>query len=173
MLVPPAPLGKHHEVAEFNSGADELDRWLRDFGWVNHRSGNCRVFVAARGDRVVGYYGLATAGVDRADVPPELTRGGVPSAVPCLLLARLAVDESERNRKMGRGLLVDAVKRAIRVADDVGVRTLLIHARDESAKNFYIHHAEFVPSPTDGLHLFLSMKDAKAAFATSTIFHTS
>lgn len=164
MLTPPAPLEKRHEISEFRSGADELDRWLRDYGWVNHRSGNCRVFVAARGDRVVGYYGLATSGADRADIPEELARGGVPSSVPCLLLARLAVDESEHNRKLGRGLLVDAIRRAIRVSEDVGVRVLLIHALNESALNFYMHHAEFVPSPTDELHLFLSLQQARATF---------
>ncbi len=162
MITPPMPLEKRHEVAEFRSGADELDTWLREYGWTNHKSGNCRVFVAARGDRVVGYYGLATSGADKVEMPAELLRGGVPNPVPCLLLARLAVDESERNRKLGRALLVDAIRRAIRVSDDVGVRALLIHARDESAASFYMHHAEFVPSPTDELHLFLSLKQARA-----------
>lgn len=166
MLTPPMPLEKRHEVAEFNSGANELDTWLREYGWTTHKSGNCRVFVAALEDRVVGYYGLATSGFEKDEMPSDLIRSGVPDPFPCLLLARLAVDESERNRKLGRGLLVDAIRRAIRVSEDVGVRALLLHARDESAANFYMHHAEFVPSPTDELHLFLSLKQARAIFAS-------
>jgi GNAT superfamily N-acetyltransferase len=160
-LRPPAPLEKVHITADFNSGADELDEWLREFAWVNHRSGNARVFVATRADRVVGYYALATAGVEKGGTPDQLTKGGVPAQVPCLLLARLAVDVTEQNRKVGRGLLVDAIRRAVRVSEDVGVRALLIHARDDEARSFYEHHGEFVPSPTDPCHLVLHLKHAR------------
>ena len=47
--------------------------------------------------------------------PDELKKGGVPGQIPCLLFARLAVDRAEGNRGMGRGLLVDAIRRAVRV----------------------------------------------------------
>ena len=161
-LEPPAPLEKTHVTDDFTSGADELDEWLKDYAWVNHRSGNARVFVATRGNRVVGYYALATTGVEKAEAPDQITKGGVPRQIPCLLLARLAVDVSEQNRKVGKGLLVDAIRRAIRVSEDVGVRALLIHARDEQARSFYEHQGEFVQSPTDPLHLFLHLKHAGA-----------
>jgi GNAT superfamily N-acetyltransferase len=157
----PEPLEKRHLTNEFESGAPELDDWLRNFGWVNHRSGNARVFVASRGDRVVGYYALATGGAEKAEAPGELTKGGVLAQMPCLLLARLAVDRSENNRGLGKGLLVDAIRRAVRVSEEVGVRALLIHARDDEARAFYLHQAEFLPSPTDPLHLFLSLKQAR------------
>jgi len=157
-LEPPASLEKHHVTSDFHSGADELDEWLRDFAWVNHRSGNARVFVAARASRVVGYYALATAGVEKTEAPEQLTKGGVPAQMPCLLLARLAVDTSEQNRKVGKGLLVDAIRRAVLVSEDVEVRALLIHARDDEARSFYEHQAEFVQSTTDPLHLFLHLK---------------
>ncbi len=161
-LHAPAPLAKHHDVTGFRSGADELDEWLRDFAWVNHRSGNSRVFVATRGDRhVVGYYALAVAGVEKAEAPARITKGGVPEQVPCLLLARLAVDVTERNRGLGKGLLVDAIWRAVRVSEEVGTRALLIHARDDEARAVYKHLGEFIQSPTDPLHLFLHLKHAR------------
>lgn len=160
-LQHPTPLDKHHDTSGFCSGADELDSWLRDFAWVNHRSGNSRVFVTTRADRVVGYYALATTGVEKQLAPTQLTKGGAPAQIPCLLLARLAVDNSEQNRGIGRGLLVDAIRRSLRVSEDVGVRALLIHARDEQAQRFYEHLGEFVQSPTDPLHLFLHLKHAR------------
>jgi len=165
-LEPPVPLDKHHNTSEFHSGAEELDSWLHDYAWVNHRSGNARVFVATRADRVVGYYALATAGVEKMAVPDQLTKGGVPAQIPCLLLARLAVDTREKNRGVGRGLLVDAIRRAVRVSGDAGVRALLIHARDEEARRFYQHLGEFVQSPTDPLHLFLHLKYAAQLLPT-------
>ena len=151
---------KRHHTAEFDSGAEELDSRLRECAWVNHKSGYARVFVATRGDRVVGYYALATAGVEKVQVPEELKRGGVPQQVPCLLLARLAVDRSEGNRGIGKGLLVDAIRRAVCASEDA-VRALLIHARNDEARRFYEHLGEFVQSPTDPLYLFLHLKQAK------------
>jgi hypothetical protein len=160
-LSAPVPLEASHETEEFESGAEELDEWLCQWALVNHRSGNARVFVAARGRRVVGYYALATGGVERDKVPEDIKKGGVPEQVPCLLLARLAVDRSEQDTGMGRALLVDALRRAVRVSTEIGVRAMLIHARDDVARSFYLHHAEFSPSPTDPLHLFLNMKHVR------------
>lgn len=128
---------------------------------MNHASGNARVFVAERGDRVVGYYAIAMAGAEKQTVPEGLKKGGVPTQVPCVLLARLAVDSSEHNRGLGRGLLADAIRRVARLSEEVGVRALLIHASDDNARSFYCHLAEFVDSPTDPLHLFLSLKQAR------------
>jgi GNAT superfamily N-acetyltransferase len=160
-LAAPVPLDSSHETDGFESGADELDEWLKRWAFVNHRSGNARVFVATRGRRVVGYYALATGGVERARVPEKIKKGGVPEHVPCLLLARLAVDHREQAKGMGRALLVDALRRAVRVSAEIGVRAMLIHARDETARAFYLRHAEFVASPTDELHLFLNMKHVR------------
>lgn len=143
----------------FRSGVDELDEWLVKYGWANHAAGNARVFVACRDKRVVGYYTLSTAGVAQAEVPADLLKGGAPREVPCLLLGRLAVDAPERGRHLGKSLLVDALRRTVRISNDVGVRALLIHARDEEARRWYLHQARsFQDSPTDPLHLFLPIK---------------
>jgi hypothetical protein len=58
-------------------------------------------------------------------------------------------------------LLRDALIRVASAADEVGIRALLIHAKDERAREFYMRCAEFEPSPTDPLHLFLLMKDLR------------
>ena len=60
-------------------------------------------------------------------------------------------------------LLRDALIRIDRAADEIGVRALLVHAKDEGARAFYLRAAEFEPSPTDPLHLFLLMKDLRRA----------
>jgi len=119
------------------------------------------VYVVARSSRVVGYFALATAGVEKNNVPDQLKRGGVPAQIPCILLARLAVDVSERNRKIGKGMLKEAIRVSLQVADAIGVKALLIHARDEKARSFYEHQGEFIQSPTDPLHLFMNLKHAR------------
>lgn len=164
-LQPPRKLQASDAVEGFTSGADELDDWLVRFAYQNQRAGNATTYVAVRDGQVIGYYALAMAGVEKKDAPERVRKGGVPQQVPCLLLARLAVDLSEQGAGIGRGLLVAALRRAVAISDEVGVRALLVHARDEVARDFYVRHAEFRSSPTDDLHLFLLLKDVRRAIS--------
>jgi GNAT superfamily N-acetyltransferase len=108
--------------------------------------------------RVVGYYAIAVANVTSESAPVAVARGA-PRQVPCLLLARLAVDRSMQSFGLGRGLLVDTLRRTVGLADSVGIRALLVHARDDAARQFYLAQAEFLESPSDPLHLLLPVKD--------------
>lgn len=82
--------------------------------------------------------------------------------VPVVLLARLAVDLSVQGHGLGAFLLADAMSRSLAAAESIGVRALLVHAKDESARAFYMRFG-FVASPTDPLHLLLLMKDLRAS----------
>ncbi len=78
-----------------------------------------------------------------------------------MILARLAVDREHQRIGLGKALLKDALKRTAQAADIAGIRALLVHAKDEEARKWYLQW-EFEPSPTDPMHLFLLMKDLKA-----------
>lgn len=142
----------------FDSGAPELDEWLARYSWQNQRANNSVTYVSMLDGRVVGYYAIAVANVTSESAPVAVARGA-PRQVPCLLLARLAVDEVMQGLGLGRGLLVDALRRTVSLADAVGIRTLLVHARDDAARQFYLAQAEFLESPSDPLHLLLPVKD--------------
>jgi GNAT superfamily N-acetyltransferase len=77
-----------------------------------------------------------------------------------MLLARLAVDRIWRGQGVGKALLRDAIERTLQAADIAGIRALAAHAKDEEARRFY-EHFDFVPSPTDPLHLFVLLKDVR------------
>ena len=62
---------------------------------------------------------------------------------------------------LGKALLKDALLRTAQAADIAGIRALLVHAKDEPARLWYLNW-EFEPSPSDPFHLFLLMKDIKA-----------
>jgi GNAT superfamily N-acetyltransferase len=78
-----------------------------------------------------------------------------------MLLARLAVDKNHQGIGLGKALLKDAILRTAQVADIAGIRSLLVHAKDENARKWY-ESWEFEPSPTDPYHLFLMIKDLKS-----------
>ena len=78
-----------------------------------------------------------------------------------MILARLAVDFQHQGAGLGKALLKDALLRTEQAADIAGIRALLVHAKDEPARQWYLHW-EFEPSPSDPLHLFLLLKDIKS-----------
>lgn len=148
----------------FESGAAELDDWFRRFAYENQQANNATTYVAFDGEKIAGYYSLAVAGVDRADAPAALIKGGVPASIPCILLARLAVSLAYQGQGVGWGLLQDALSRTAVISESVGARALLINARDETAKAFYEHHIECHPSPASELQLMVPMKAIRRAF---------
>ena len=79
-----------------------------------------------------------------------------------ILLARLAVDLSEKGLGLDKSLLYDALTRIEEAADIVGVRAVLVHAIDEQARRFY-EHFHFDRSPVDPFQLMLLMKDIRKA----------
>ena len=148
-------------VDDFSCGQPDLDDWLKRFALINQRADMVTVFVTLLEQKVVGYYALATGGVDKSDAPSRIIKGVPAHPVPVIILARLAVDSSTQKTGLGRALLRDSLIRVAAAANEIGIRALLIHAKDEGARDFYMKCAEFEPSPTDPLHLFLLMKDLR------------
>ena len=112
---------------------------------------------------VVGFYSLSAGGVDPAVAPSRVLRGVAKHSVPVVVLTRLAVSLAHQDRGVGVGLLHDALHRVHAAAEQIGVRALLLHAKDDDARNFYLRHAEFEPSPIDDRQLFLLIKDLRRA----------
>lgn len=161
-LGAPRPLHDTDILANFDCGEDSLNSYLIKRALFNHVEGGSRCFVSCRAGKVVGYYALTTATVARAQVPGRVKRN-MPEPVPAVLLSRLAVDRKEQGTGLGAALLRDAILRTATIAEQVGVRVLLVHALNVQARDFY-RHFDFEPSLTDPLHLFLLLKDLRAAF---------
>lgn len=158
----PESIGSHHRVAAFDCGEEPLNAYLRKFALANHQAGDARTFVA--GDRVhtvLGYYTLTASQVAHENASERLVKGAARHPVPVALLARLAVDRTAQGRRLGQSLLLDAIRRVLEVAEAVGIRALLVHAKHERAVEFYRKHAGFEPLPGDPLALFLLLKDAR------------
>ena len=155
------PLTAGHDRSDFDCGTPELTDWLKRFALTTQQGEAARVYVAHRDNHVLGYYALATGGVTKADAPTRVGAGLGGYHVPVLLLARLAVDTREQRRGLGSALLKDALLRVARIADEVGVRALMVNAQDEAALAFY-ERFDFRPSPVDRLQLFLLTKDLRA-----------
>jgi GNAT superfamily N-acetyltransferase len=160
---PPGPLEKHHRLDDFHCGEPALDEWLKRYAQPAQASETARVFVTtlANTATVVGYYALAAAHVAPSNATARALKGQPPGRpVPAILLARLAVDERHQRSGVGRSLLQDALLRCAQAAETIGARVLLVHAKHDAARDWYLKYG-FEPSPTDPLHLQLLMKDIR------------
>ena len=153
-LSAPLPLSAEHALGAFECGEASLDDWLKRRALANQLSAATRTFVVLDENRfVVGYYALAAGAVAREGATGAVRRN-MPQPIPVLVLGRLAVARRARGRKLGAALLQDAVLRAMSVAENAGVRALLVHALDERAKAFYEHYG-FQQSRLDPMTLML------------------
>lgn len=155
-------LSKTHELIGFDCGKSSLNAWLRRYARQNQAADTAQTYVVHRANRVVGYFSLAYGNVLREETPERIAKGLARHPVPVILLARLAVDQREAGRGLGKALLKEALLRAESAADIAGARALLVHAIDKKAQTFYEHFG-FERSPVDELTLMLLMKDLRAA----------
>jgi GNAT superfamily N-acetyltransferase len=127
-----------------------------------HRCGNCPDLRDDSCGRTLRDWLLfpAAGSVEKVSLPERVAKGVPNYPVPVVLLARLAVDHSFQGRGIGKGLLRDALRRALFAADVIGIRAVFVHAKDPEASSFYARFG-FAPSPTDALHLLLLVKDLK------------
>jgi GNAT superfamily N-acetyltransferase len=153
------PLAKGHDRAAFSCGHASLDDFLKKYAsqYARRKLGTTYVAVAVEQPRVLGYYTLAPSHFEFANAPAELLKGLPRHPVPSLLLARLAVDQSERGKGLGRFLLLDAFARCLRVAREVAFRAIEVEASDDQAAAFYAKYG-FLPFPGDPHHLALPLE---------------
>ena len=148
----------------FSCGHAELDEWFTKYALINQNSGMVTVFTSEIDGEIAAFYALSAGQVNHRSAPVRVTKAIPKHPIPVVILSRFAVDKKYQRMGLGRAMLRDLLIRISNLAsDEIGVRALLIHAKDENARAFYMAQAEFEPSPTDSMHLYLLMKDLRRA----------
>lgn len=152
----PLPLNPDHVTLGFSCGEVSLDHWLQKRALSNQFGGASRTYVSVdQAQKVIGYYALAAGAVSHQIATSRIKRN-MPDPVPVLILGRLAVDIRAQGMKLGAALLQDAVRRTMQVSQEIGVRALLVHALNDSAKQFYSRFG-FMPSPVHPMTMLLEL----------------
>jgi GNAT superfamily N-acetyltransferase len=122
-----------------------------------------RTYVVCKGKRVVGYFCISAGAVQRAATPGKMRRNA-PDTIPVSVIGRLAVSRDYAGKGLGADLLSDALRRIAVASQSIGIGAVLVHAKDDAAKRFYLRCAEFIPYPEDSRTLFLPIETVVAAF---------
>jgi predicted N-acetyltransferase YhbS len=159
----PCPISTTYDVTSFDCGDATLNDWLQRRAIKNESKGASRTFVVCEDNSVIGYYALAVGAITREDTSGKVRRN-MPDPVPVMVLGRLAVDANWQGKRIGIGMLKDAIQRTIIVAEQAGIRALLVHALSDKARSFYQHWG-FQESPTNDMSLMITLDEARNAVA--------
>lgn len=142
--MPPtiAALGQHDRAA-FSCGSEPLDRYLKQQATQDLRNRIAAVFVLCQPESstILGYYTLSASVVIPTELDPDL-RKRLPrySALPAVLLGRLAVDRRQQGKGLGKLLLFDALQRSLQYHTQIGAMAVTVDAKDDEARSFYEHY---------------------------------
>lgn len=160
------PLQPHHDRKGFSSGADELDRYLRQQAGQDARRHVAAPFVLLdpTNGQVAGYYTLSAFAVAPTELPPDLAKK-LPRypLVPTHLLGRLAVATAFQGRGYGEFLLIDALHRTLKHVGEVATIGVVVEARDDRALAFYEHFG-FLAFPNHPQRLLMPIETIARLF---------
>jgi GNAT superfamily N-acetyltransferase len=159
------PLGKQHDRTSFDCGVEPLNRYIREQASQDAKKKVAAAFVLTeRASTVIGYYTLSSTGIDIGTLPESISKK-LPRypVMPATLLGRLAVDKHYRGKGYGELLLLDAMKRSLLNTEQIGSAAIIVDAKGEVAKRFYLHF-QFIPLASHMKRLFLPMAIIKDYF---------
>ena len=165
IISAPVKLTNKHLLDNFDCGINQLNTYLTRFALQNQYANAAITFVVCEKNSVIGYYSLAVGSVEHELASLRIKKGLAHHPIPIMILARLAVDLNYQKKGIGKGLLKDAIFRTLQASQHAGIRAILVHAKNQKARNFY-EQFDFEPSPIDPLKLMLLLKDAKKAIST-------
>lgn len=161
-LAAPVLITGEHDVSDFDCGEPALNNWLRHRALRNEGRFS-RTYVVCTGNKVAAYFCISTGAVARSDAPKTLQRNA-PETIPVAIIGRLAVSREHAGRGLGADILSDALRRIAVTSQSIGMRAVLVHAKDDNAKAFYMACAEFIEYPAESRTLFLPIETLIGAF---------
>ncbi len=105
-----------------------------------------------------------SAGAVGREAAPGKVRRNAPDAIPVAVIGRLAVSKAYAGRGLGADMLADALRRISAASEAIGIGAVLVQAKDEEARRFYMACAEWIGYPADSRTLFLPIETVVAGF---------
>jgi GNAT superfamily N-acetyltransferase len=150
-------LTSEHDLSKFDCGVEPMNTWLWNSAMRGQVQGTGRTFVwcpdspwpGVEPDEVVAYFTLAAHMIHQDDLAGAIARGrlrSLPSQIPAIMLARLALDRRLQGRGYGGALLASALERCVHAGRIAAAVYVVVDAIDDSALRFY-QKRYFMPVP--------------------------
>lgn len=151
--------GTVHDCAHFDCGVRAFDDSLVRFATQHRRRGVSQTYVLvdpAEPAAVLGYYTLSAAQLDVAQISEVDRKRLSRFPIPCFRMGRLACRKDQQGKGIGRLLIGCAVERCLKAREQVASYALIVDAKDDRAKEFYLHYG-FIPCLDEARTLYLPL----------------
>lgn len=160
------PLSSDYDRSDFTCGENGLNDYLHKYARQDQKRKEAAVFICIQDGVIAGYYTLSALQVNASDFPYGLVKKLRLSSYPqkpATLLGRLAVDTRFQQQKLGKHLLLDAMKRSYYQSTQIGSIAVVVDALNNNAAAFYRKFG-FAPFPEHPNRLVIPMKTLSSLF---------
>ena len=157
-------LSRGHDRQGFRCGERDLDDYLKRTARQHNDKGISRTFVLVDSEEpsdILGFFTLSSCEVVTAALPPQFAKK-YPTRAPAAKLARLAVATDRQRQGLGGLMMVDAMRRTLAVAENIGITGFFVGAKNQGAREYYEQFG-LVDLPDHLLALFLPLATLAAA----------
>jgi GNAT superfamily N-acetyltransferase len=136
-------LNPRHSVAkkQFQSGNLALDTYLQQYALQDQKrlQSVCFVLENKKG-QLLGFYTLSASAIDTnlLDRQTLSILDAKYQQIPAILIGRFAIDQKFQRKGLGKLLLMDALKRCTKQAEEMGACAVFVDPKDQVAKHFYL-----------------------------------
>lgn len=136
-------LSTRHSAAKklFKSGTQSLDTYLQQYALQDQKKlqSVCFVFENKQG-QLLGFYTLSASAIDTnlLDRQTLSILNAKYQQIPAILIGRFAIDQTFQHQGFGKLLLMDALRRCTKQAEEMGACAVFVDPIDESAHSFYL-----------------------------------
>jgi predicted GNAT family N-acyltransferase len=141
---------KLYDRTKFDCGSSELNDYLKTkISKDVERRANVPLYAINSKNEVIGFYTLSSGSVQFQNFPEKLKNKIAPYPVSIARIGRLAVDVSMKGKGLGKELLFHALDRIEDVSKSIGIRAVIVDAKDKKAEDFYLKYGfEFLQNTT-------------------------
>jgi len=160
------PVSRSHNRQGFDCGHRDLNNYLRNIAHQHSEKGMSCTFVMVddgNPSEILGFFTLASCEIFVKKLPRKYAKK-YPTRAPAAKLARLAVAEHMQRKGLGAQMILNAMDRALRVSDHLGIIGFFVDAKDAEAATYYKQFG-FIPLPDNPLELFLPLTTIRQAFS--------
>lgn len=150
-------------LISFSCGVKELDVYFKKYALNNENNGYGKTFVLEDNEVILGFFTLCTASIKFDEYPVNSSSKMPKYPIPCVRIARLAVNKNYQGRGYGRELLKQAFIRILSVEKTIGLRLVIVDAKSSSA-SFYEKYG-FQKLSEDSFCYYMNLETLKMAIS--------
>lgn len=161
-VIEPLDASKHDRSA-FKNEEPAMEQYIKTKARKYMQANAASCFVIAEQSnpsQILGFYTLSYSSVALERVPGALAKQlKLPKypRIPVTLLGRIARDLSARSQPIGKLLISDAIKRAVRSSKEIGSVGIILDPKNCKLADYY---AKYGLKPLSNAQMLLPMKDA-------------